>query len=79
VRVNFRCYGESAQLAERVYMHLHARLHGTHMEPVTVGAERIAFYRIGEDVSPAHLEEPDTGWPYVFVVYGLTVSTMAVA
>jgi hypothetical protein len=39
----------------------------------------VGFYRIGEDVAPSQLEEPSTGWPYIFSVYGLTVATMAVA
>lgn len=79
IRVNFRCYAETYVNAEKLYMQLHARLHGIHNEVVSVAGERVALYRIGEDVSASQLEDPDTGWPYVFAVYGLTVATMAVA
>lgn len=79
IRANFRFYAETYVNAEKLYMQAHARLHGLHGETVTVGGERVGFYRIGEDVSPSQLEDPETGWPYIFAVYGVTVSTMAVA
>lgn len=79
LRVNVRYYDTSHQLAEKLYMHGHARVHGLHSQAVTVGSERVAFYRIGEDVPASQLEEPQTGWPYIFVVYGITVATRALA
>ena len=78
IRANFRCYAESYVNAEKLYGHLVARLHRLPSQTVTVAGERFAFYRIGEDVSPSQLEDPVTGWPYIFSVFGLTVSTMAV-
>lgn len=79
IRVNFRCYAETYVNAEKLYMQLHARLHGLESQTITVGSEEVAFYRIGEDVAPSQLETDEEGWPFVFSVYGLTVATMAVA
>lgn len=78
IRCNIRWYGSTYQEAEQLYMQGHARIHGLHGVTVTVNSEVVAFYRIGEDIAPAQLEEPEVGWPYVFSVYGLTVATRAI-
>lgn len=79
IRANFRCYAESYVNAEKLYGQLYARLHGLDSQTVTVAGERVGFYRIGEDTSPSQLEDPVTGWPYIFSVFGLTLSTRSVA
>lgn len=79
IRANFRCYADSYVTAEKLYGQLFARLHGLNSQTVTVAGERFGFYRIGEDVAPSQLEDPVMAWPYIFSVFGLTVSTMAVA
>lgn len=79
IRVNFRWYAETAVNAEKLYMQGMARLHGLEPMTVSVSGEEVGIYRVGEDVSPSQLEDPDTGWPYIFNVVGLTVATMAVA
>jgi hypothetical protein len=78
LRVNFRCYDSSEQLAEKLYMQLYGRLHWLYPKAVLVGSEYVGFYRLKEDVPIAHIEDPTTGWKYAFAVWGLTVSTMAV-
>ncbi len=78
-RVNVRCYGTSAQEAEKLYMQYHARIQHVHNELVTVGSEEVIFYGMHEDTPASHLEDPVTGWFYVFTVTALTVSTMAMA
>jgi hypothetical protein len=39
----------------------------------------VAIHGADEDIPGEPLEDPDTGWPYIFTVYTVTLSTTAVA
>ena len=73
-RVNFRCYGESHFEATRVYRALYDRLHG--IQNVIVGD--VGFHGAEEDTPGEPLEDPSTGWPFVFTVYTIRVATVPV-
>ncbi len=80
--VNFRCYGSTAYEAMQVYRALHDRLVRTDNLIVTDTFadpdERVAFYNITETTPGQPLQDPPTGWHYVFAVWTLTVSTLAI-
>ena len=79
--VNFRCYGSSAYEAMQVYRALHDRLVRTDNLIVTDtynSDARTAFYNITETTPGQPLQDPPTGWHYVFSVWTLTVSTLAI-
>lgn len=73
-RVAFRCYGESHVNAMSVYRALYDRLHA--VQNVIVGD--VGFYGAEEDTPGEPLEDPSTGWPFVFTVYTLRVATVSV-
>lgn len=73
-RVNFRCYGASHVEAMTVYRALYDRLHA--IQNVIVGDTGI--YGAEEDTPGEPLEDPGTGWPFVFTVYTLRVATVPV-
>ena len=75
VRVAFRCYGSSHVEAMSVYRALYDRLHDT--QNFIVGD--VGFHGASESVPGEPLEEPDTGWPFVFAIYDLWVATVSVA
>lgn len=74
-RVSFRCYGSTSVQAREVYRALYDRLHLS--QSFIVGD--VGFHGIFESVPGEPLEEPDTGWPFVFAVYTVVVATVAVA
>lgn len=79
--VNFRCYGSSAYEAMQVYRALHDRLVRTDNLIVTDtfnGNARTGFYNITETTPGQPLQDPSTGWHYVFSMWTLTVSTLAI-
>lgn len=73
-RVNFRCYGESSYEAMRVYRALYDRLHDTQNFIV----EGVGFHGALEQVPGQPLEDPGTGWRFVFAVYSVDVATVPV-
>jgi hypothetical protein len=74
-RLTVRCWGESAFEAMRVYRALYDRLHDT--QNFIVGD--VGFHGISESVPGEPLEDSETGWPFVFTVYDVTVATVSVA
>lgn len=74
-RLTLRCWGESAFEAMRVYRALYDRLHDS--QNFIVGD--VGFHGAFESVPGEPLEDPDTGWPFVFVVYDLWMATVSVA
>jgi hypothetical protein len=74
-RVNFRCYGESAFEAMRVYRALYDRLHDT--QNFIVGD--VGFHGVTEDVPGQPLQDPGTNWHYTFAVYTAWVATVPVS
>lgn len=74
-RVNFRCYGATHVEAMTVYRALYDRLHA--IQNVIVGD--VGLYGAEEDVPGEPLEDPSTGWPFVFTVYTIRVATVPVA
>ena len=75
LRIAFRCYGESALEAMRVYRALYDRLHLT--QNLIVGD--VGFHGIDEEVPGEPLEDPETNWPFVFAVYSCRVATVPVS
>ena len=73
-RVNFRCYGSSSFEAMRVYRALYDALHGQQNFIVS----GVGFHGAVEDVPGAPLQDPGTGWHYIFAVYTVTVATVSV-
>lgn len=73
-RVSMRSYGETAYQAMEVYRLLYARLHG--QQNFIVGD--VGFYGAHEQVPGVPLEDPITGWPYVFSVVTLRLATVPV-
>jgi hypothetical protein len=39
----------------------------------------VGFHGISESVPGEPLEEPDTGWPFVFAIFDVQVATVSVA
>ena len=80
--VNFRCWGETAYDAFKVYRELHDRLVRDKNRIVTdtfaSPDEYVAFYNFTEVTPGQPLEDPGTGWPYTFCVWTVTVSTLGV-
>jgi hypothetical protein len=74
-RVAFRCWGTTSDEARDVYAALYDRLNG--QQGLVVG--NVAIHGADEDIPGEPLEDPDTGWPYIFTVYTVTLSTTAVA
>jgi hypothetical protein len=74
-RLTVRCWGESAYEAMRVYRALYDRLHDS--QNFIVGD--VGFHGAFESVPGEPLEDPDTGWPFVFAVYDLWLATVSVA
>lgn len=74
VRVTFRCYGESAFEAMRVYRALYDRLHD--QQNFIVGD--VGFHGASEDVPGEPLEDPVTNWPFVHCVYTIRVATVPI-
>ena len=74
-RLTVRCWGESAYEAMRVYRALYDRLHDS--QNFIVGD--VGFHGVFESVPGEPLEDPDTGWPFVFAVYDLWLATVSVA
>lgn len=74
-RLAVRCWGESSYEAMRVYRALYDRLHDS--TNFIVGG--VGFHGAFESVPGEPLEDPDTGWPFVFAVYDLWAATVSVA
>lgn len=75
VRLTLRCWGESSYEAMRVYRALYDRLHDS--QGFIVGD--VGFHGVNESVPGEPLEDPDTGWPFVFAIYDVWVATVSVA
>jgi hypothetical protein len=75
VRVGFRCYGATSAQAREVYRALYDRLHLTQ----NLIVDGVGFHGISESVPGEPLEEPDTGWPFVFAIFDVQVATVSVA
>jgi hypothetical protein len=74
-RLTLRCWGESSYEAMRVYRALYDRLHDS--QNFIVGD--VGFHGAFESVPGEPLQDPDTGWPFIFAVYDLWVATVSVA
>lgn len=74
-RVSFKCYGETHAEAAEVYRALYDRLHDK--QNFIVG--EVGFHGTEEDVPGSPLEDPRTGWPYIFTVYSVLVATIPVS
>ena len=74
-RVVFRCWGTTSDEARDVYAALYDRLNG--QQGLLIG--NVAIHGADEESPGSPLEDPDTGWPYIFTVYTVTLSTTAVA
>ena len=74
-RLTVRCWGSSSYEAMTVYRALYDRLHDS--QNFIVGD--VGFHGAFESVPGEPLEDPDTGWPFVFAVYDVTVATVSVA
>ena len=74
-RLTVRCWAESSYEAMRVYRALYDRLHDS--QNFIVGD--VGFHGAFESVPGEPLEDPDTGWPFVFAVYDLWLATVSVA
>ena len=68
----FRCFGSTALQAMDVYRALRDRLHGR--QNFIVGT--VGFHGANELGPGEPLEDPATGWPYVFVRYSIRVATI---
>lgn len=77
-RVEFRCFGEDDDEAAKVERALYADLHGlTNRLAATPGglAGLLGFY---QDVAARPgLSDPETGWPFVLTIYGVTFANDA--
>ena len=81
--VNFKLWGGTHYEAMQVYRALNDRL-GRKGNLIVVDTfsdpdERVAFYNLRELSAPnTGLEDPGTGWPYVFATWSPTVSTLPI-
>lgn len=81
--INFRIYGTSDDDAEVGYRYLHDRLvrqrnlivTDTYSDP----DQRVGFYNLREVTPGQSLEEPQTGYPFIFTVWSPTVATDTIA
>ena len=80
--INFRCYGSTAYEATSVYRELHDRLirtgNFTVTETYSTPDEEVGFYNWREITPGQPLEDPRTGWPFMFTVWSPTIATLPI-
>lgn len=77
-RIEFRCYGADQDEADAVDRALYARLHGLTNQLVPTPDGVAGLLGFHQSVAGAPLEDPATGWPFVFSVWDLLHATQPV-
>ena len=78
-RVEFRCYGQDEEEAERVQRALYDRLHGARNLRIPQGDGLAGILGAWRDVPGQPQQDPGTGWQYSYALYSITYALTPLA